>query len=49
MVIALFIIIFVIIAFVLWCILRAASLYDRMVDDAEQEKFVKESEQSPSQ
>lgn len=48
MVVALLIIIFVIIAFVLWCILRAASLYDQMVDDAEQEKFVKESEQSPS-
>lgn len=40
MVVALFIIIFVIVAFVLWCILRAASLYDRMVDDAEQEKFL---------
>mgnify|MGYP007028693918 CR=1 FL=1 len=49
MVLALLIIIFVIIAFVLWCVVRAASLYDRMVDDAEQEKFVKEYEQSPSQ
>ena len=42
MVVALLIIVFVMIAFVLWCILRAASLYDRMVDDAEQERFVKE-------
>ena len=49
MVVALLIIIFVIIAFILWCIVRAGSLYDRMVDDAEQERFVKESEQSPSQ
>lgn len=48
MVLALLIIIFVIIAFVLWCVVRAANLYDRMVDDAEQEKFVKESKQSPS-
>ena len=40
MVLALLIMIFVIIAFVLWCILRAASLYDRMVDDEEQEQFV---------
>ena len=40
MVIALFIIIFVIIAFVLWCLLRAASEYDRMIDDEEQEKFL---------
>ena len=48
MVIALLIVIFIIIAFVLWCIVRAGSLYDRMVDDAEQERFVKESEQSPS-
>lgn len=40
MVLALLIIIFVIIAFVLWCVVRAASLYDRMVDDAEQERFV---------
>ena len=47
MVIALLIVIFIIIAFVLWCIVRAGSLYDRMVDDAEQEKFIKESEQSP--
>lgn len=47
MVLALLIIIFVIIAFILWCIVRVGSLYDRMVDDAEQEKFVKESEQSP--
>ena len=49
MVVALLIIVFVMIAFILWCILRAASVYDRMVDDAEQERFVKESEQSPSQ
>ena len=48
MVVALLIIIFVMIAFILWCIVRAGSVYDRMVDDAEQEKFVKESEQSPS-
>ncbi len=48
MVLALLIMFFVIVAFVLWCVVRAASLYDRMVDDAEQEKFVKESEQSPS-
>lgn len=47
MVVALLIIVFVIIVFILWCIVRAGSLYDRMVDDAEQEKFVKESEQSP--
>lgn len=47
MVVALLIIIFVIIAFILWCIVRAGSVYDRMVDDAEQEKFIKESEQSP--
>ena len=47
MVIALLIVIFIIIAFVLWCIVRAGSLYDRLVDDAEQEKFIKESEQSP--
>ena len=47
MVVALLIIVFVIIAFILWCIVRAGSLYDRMVDDAEQEKFIKESEQSP--
>ena len=40
MVIALFIIIFVIVAFVLWCLLRAASEYDRMIDDEEQEKFL---------
>jgi len=40
MVIALFIIIFVIIAFVLWCLLHAASEYDRMIDDEEQEKFL---------
>ena len=39
MVVALLIIVFVIIGFVLWCIVRAGSLYDRMVDDAEQEKF----------
>ena len=42
MVVALLIIIFVIIAFILWCIVRAGSVYDRMVDDAEQEQFVKE-------
>ena len=47
MVVALLIIIFVMIAFILWCIVRAGSVYDRMVDDAEQEKFIKESEQSP--
>lgn len=41
MVIALLIIVFVIVAFVLWCVVRAASLYDRMVDDAEQEAFIK--------
>jgi len=29
-------------SFVLLCILRAASEYDQMVDDIEQEKFVKE-------
>lgn len=40
MVVALFIIIFVIVAFVLWCLLRAASEYDRMIDDEEQEKFL---------
>lgn len=40
MVAALFIIIFIIVAFVLWCILRAASEYDRMIDDEEQEKFL---------
>ena len=40
MVVALLIIVFVMIAFVLWCILRAASLYDRMVNDAEQEQFI---------
>ncbi len=44
MVVALLIIVFVMIAFILWCILRAASMYDRMVDDEEQEKFVKKSE-----
>lgn len=42
MVVALLVIVFVTIAFILWCILRAASEYDRMVDDAEQERFVKE-------
>ena len=47
MVVALLIIVFVMIAFVLWCTVRAGSLYDRMVDDAEQERFVKESEQFP--
>lgn len=41
MVSALLIIAFIIIAFVLWCIVRAATLYDRIVDDEEQEKFVK--------
>ena len=40
MVVALLIIIFVIIAFVLWCLLHAASEYDRMIDDEEQEKFL---------
>lgn len=41
MILALLIVGFVVIAFVLWCLLRAASMYDRMVDDEEQEKFVK--------
>jgi len=41
MVVALLIIIFVMIAFILWCIVRAGSVYDRMVDDAEQERFIK--------
>lgn len=48
MVVALLIIIFVIIAFILWCIVRAASLYDRMVDDAEQQKFIEEYRKSSS-
>lgn len=42
MVVALLIIVFVMIAFVLWCVVRTSSPYDRMVDDAEQEGFVKE-------
>ena len=40
MCIALFIIIFIIVTFVLWCLLHAASEYDRMIDDEEQEKFL---------
>lgn len=48
MVLALLIMIFVIVAFVLWCVVRTSCRYDRMVDDAQQEAFIKECRKSLS-
>ncbi len=35
-------VIFIVVSFVLWCLLHVASQYDQMIDDAEQEKFIKD-------
>lgn len=42
-------VIFIVVSFVLWCLLHVASQYDQMIDDAEQEKFVREYQKSHSE
>lgn len=42
-------VIFIIVSFVLWCLLHVASQYDQKIDDAEQEKFVREYQKSHSE
>lgn len=40
------IVIFMGISFVLWCVARASCWYDRVVDDAEQERFVQHTQKT---
>lgn len=35
-------VIFIVLSFVLWCLLHVASQYDQMIDDEEQEAFLRE-------
>lgn len=39
--IALVFVVFALISFVLFCLVRVSTEYDRRVDDAEQERFIK--------
>ena len=42
MVIALILVGFALLSFILFCLARASTEYDRRLDDAEQEKFIRE-------